>query len=621
MQHLTNYIETCPPSEVECFRAGIVGVLPPPPDLMVSEWADCYRQLSSESSAEPGQWVTSRAEYQRGMLDALCDPAIETVVVMSSAQVGKTEILLNAIGYYISQDPAPILCLQPTLDMAKTFSKDRLAPMARDTPALSSKLQDPRSRDGDNTMFHKKFPGGHITMAGANSPASLASRPIRIVLCDEVDRYPVSAGAEGDPVNLARKRATTFWNRKIILTSTPTVKGASRIEAAYDASDKRRYFVPCPHCNEFQTLKFGGKDEAYGLKWEDGAESVGYMCEVCGEIIREHDRLRMIAKGEWRITGKVGTTAGFHINELCSPWVPWRQVVIDFLDAKKSPETLQVWINTALGETYEEKGEGVSGHKLAERQESYSADDMPEGVVFITAGCDVQGDRLEMEIVGWGIGEESWSLDYVVLNGEPAHHVVWDALDAELMRRFKHPRYGDMGMSVLFVDAGYMTDRVNAYVKDRVGVYAIKGVSSQTGVATPIVPPEFLNPTKKRRSKGKQINIGTDAAKDLIYKRLQFAKPGPGYCHFPDFYPPEYFDGLTAEQKRVKYLHNRPVKYWFLPKNARNEPLDCRVYALAALRFMAKDLARRKDVLEKKRALSRKPPVKKTPRTLKTPLW
>src|SRR5579872_2418649 len=228
----------------EATRRGLK-VFTPPPDLTVSAWADAYRRLPKESSAEPGQWITARAEYQRGPMDALSDPTIETVVLKWCAQVGKTEILLNCVGFYIHQDPSPILFLQPTLEMAEAFSKDRVAPMIRDTPALTGRFGDPRSRDSGNTLLHKQFPGGHITLAGSNAPASLASRPIRIVICDEVDRYPQSAGTEGDPVNLAKKRSTTFWNRKCLLTSTPTIMGASRIDTAYEASDQRHFYVPC----------------------------------------------------------------------------------------------------------------------------------------------------------------------------------------------------------------------------------------------------------------------------------------------------------------------------------------------------------------------------------------
>ena len=228
-----------------------------PPVLTLSEWADKYRYLSPEDSAAAGRWVTESAPYQREPMDACSDALVEDVVFMWSAQTGKTQSLLNVLGYYIHQDPAPILMLQPTIEMAQTVSKDRFAPMLRDTPVLRGKVKDPRARDAGNTISHKTFAGGHVTFAGANSPASLASRPIRILLCDEVDRYPPSAGTEGDPVSLARKRTTTFWNRKRIYTSTPTLKGSSRIEALYEASDRRKFWVPCPHCADMQVLAFG----------------------------------------------------------------------------------------------------------------------------------------------------------------------------------------------------------------------------------------------------------------------------------------------------------------------------------------------------------------------------
>ena len=218
-----------------------LSVVAPPKRLSVSEWADEYRYLSAEASAEPGKWRTDRAEYQRGMMDAFSDPKIHTVVVMSSAQIGKTELLNNIVGYFVDQDPSPMLMLQPTLEMGNTWSKDRLSPMIRDTRTLTDKISDSKARDSGNTILHKTFQGGHITIAGANSPASLASRPVRVVLADEVDRYPQSAGAEGDPLSLAFKRTTTFWNRKRMVVSTPTVKGVSRIEMAYEESDKRRY--------------------------------------------------------------------------------------------------------------------------------------------------------------------------------------------------------------------------------------------------------------------------------------------------------------------------------------------------------------------------------------------
>ena len=315
----------------------------PPPRLKVSEWADKFRKLSPESSAEPGQWRTSRAEYQRGIMDAVNDPAVVEVVIMSSAQTGKTESLNNIVAYYITQDPSPMLLLQPTLEMSEAYSKDRLAPMVRDCPNLLDKIGDPRSRKTDNTLLHKTFPGGHITLAGANSPASLASRPVRIVLCDEVDRYPASAGTEGDPVNLAKKRTVTFWNRKLLLTSTPTVKGSSRIEQAFLASDQRRYFVDCPHCQHEQVLVWAG------VKWEDDPKAAWYECGNCNRPINNGQKLEMIRGGRWKATAEFKGVAGFHLNELYSPWRTFGDVAGDFLKAKDNPQQLKVWVNTSLG--------------------------------------------------------------------------------------------------------------------------------------------------------------------------------------------------------------------------------------------------------------------------------
>ena len=313
--------------------AKALAVLKPPPDLTISDWADQNRRLSSEASAEPGQWRTSRAVYQRGILDAISDPSAETVVIMSSSQIGKSESILNMVGYHIDHDPAPIMVVMPTERDAETWSKDRFSPMARDTPCLQGKIADPRSRDGNNKILHKRFPGGHLTIVGANAPSGLASRPIRLLLCDEVDRYPFSAGAEGDPVNLAKKRTVTFWNRKIVLVSTPTNKGASRIEAAFEESDQRRYWVPCPACGAEQLLTWGqvkwDKDENGGHR----PETARYHCADCDAAWKDETRWAAISKGRWIADAPFNGTAGFHLNEIYSPWVRLEALVASFKKA------------------------------------------------------------------------------------------------------------------------------------------------------------------------------------------------------------------------------------------------------------------------------------------------
>lgn len=549
--------------------------LKPPPRLTVSEWADQYRKLSAESSAEPGSWKTSRAEYQRGIMDAISDPSIETVVLMMGAQMGKSECLNNVVGYHIAQDPSPILVVQPTLDMAQTWSKDRLAPMLRDTPALQGLVKDPRSRDSGNTTLHKSFPGGHVTGCGANSPASLASRPIRIVLCDEVDRFPISAGTEGDPVTLARKRSATFWNRKIILVSTPTNKGASRIEQAFEESDKRLYYVPCHDCGHEQTLKWSQ------VQFEsDRPETAGYACESCGSIWDDAGRARAVRRGEWRATDKFAKTAGFCVSGLYSPWIPLEDAVRDFLAARKQPSTLRVWVNTYLAETWEEDGEGVDDYSLSERAEDWG-DIVPADGLILTAGVDVQDDRLEAEIVAWGKDEESWSIAYKTIHGDPSGPVVWRDLDEFLYGVYEHEYGEEMVVRATCIDSGgHHTQAVYKYVSTREAkrIFAIKGVGGEG-------KPMIGKPSKNNIGKIKLFPVGVDTVKSELFSRFKITEPGPGYCHFPEGRDPEYYKQLTAEKVKIKY-HKGFARREFVKIRTRNEALDVRVYAKAALALL-----------------------------------
>jgi len=544
----------------------------PPPELTVSQWADEYRRLSPEASAEAGIWNTSRAEYQRGIMDAISDPKVENIVIMSCAQVGKTEMLLNLIGYHIHQDPSPMLVVQPTLDMAQTFSKDRLAPMVRDTPALKDKIADPRSRDSGNTTLKKNFIGGHITMCGANSPSSLASRPIRVVLCDEVDRFPPSAGSEGDPIDLARRRAATFWNRKFVMVSTPTNKGTSRIEAAFDNSDKREYYVPCADCGEQQVMRWSN------VQWEkDAPETACYVCEHCGSIWDDADRYRAIRRGEWRATAPFVGTVGFRLSGLYSPWTPLESAVRDFLIAKKLPETLRVWVNTYLGEPWEDEGERVDDYDIASHREDYG-DKLPKEIVFITAGVDVQDDRLEMEVLGWGRDEESWSIEYRTIYGDPSSAQPWADLDGFLSMTYETEDGRELNIKSTAIDSGgHHTQSVYKFCKPRIGrrIFAIKGVG---GEGKPMVG----KPSTNNNIKCKLFPIGVDTIKEVVYSRLKIKDEGAGYCHFPDSYPDDYFRQLTAEKVVKKYHKGFHRREW-IKVRPRNEALDCRVYAIAAL--------------------------------------
>lgn len=567
----------------------------PPPNLTVSGWADNYRRLSSEASAEPGRWRTDRAPYQRDILDAINDPSVEQVVVMSSAQVGKTELLLNIIGYYVDYDPSPILLLNPTLEMAQTFSKDRLAPMCRDTPAITNKVADSKSRSSGNTMLHKSFPGGHITMAGANSPASLASRPIRILLADEIDRYPVSAGAEGDPVNLAKKRTTTFWNRKIVLVSTPTIKGSSRIEAAYEDSTQEVFCLPCPSCGEHQQIKRAHIQHKKDDK--DVLIDVAASCQECGVIHTETEWKEQ--RGKWIAQAKHYKCRGFHLNEYISPWRKWIDIERDFLEAKRSPATLKTFVNTSLGETWEEdEGQKLEPDTLYQRREHYEAE-IPVEDCILTAAVDTQDDRFEIDVVAWVAGEESYRISYKRLFGDLSRSEIWDSLARELKRQFVTPSGVLIDIKICLIDSGgHFTDEVYKFCKkhDVRRFIPIKGYS-QSGKPIATWP-------RKRNDKGVYLTlIGTDTAKEIVSSRLQVFEPGEGYCHWPvsEEFDETYFQHLTNERRVNKIVKGRRVIVWDAG-GRRNEPFDTAVYNLAAIRILQQHFSIDLNQLETQRA-------------------
>ena len=559
----------------------------PPPKLSVADWADAERRLDSQSSSEPGRWYTSRAEYQRGIMNACSDPTIKEVVVMAGAQLGKTEALLNIIGYHIDNDPSPILVLQPTLEMAQAFSKDRIAAgLLRSTPCLQDKVKDPRARDSGNTTLHKVFPGGAITIVGANSPAGLASRPIRIVLCDEVDRYPTSAGSEGDPIQLARKRSATFWNRKVIMVSTPTNKNSSRIEEAFEASDKRFFNVPCKHCHEPQVLKWAN------VRWDDGnPDSAHYVCEHCAVMWTESDRIWAIRNGEWVVTQPESSVAGFAINGMYSPWTSLSDAVREFLSVKKNPEQLRVFTNTYLGETWEDEGETVDDYELSERREQMP--NVSDDVILMTAGVDVQDNRLEVSIIGWGRDDETYVIAHETLYGDPSTPQLWTNLDSVLNTQFETESGRQIAIRASCVDSGgHFTNSVYAYCKKNAPrrIFAIKGVG---GEGKPISG----RPSKNNIGKCLLFPVGVDTAKDLLFARMRIKEAGPGYMHFADALNDEYFRQLTAE-KIVTRFHRGFKKRVFEKIRPRNEALDCMVYALAAYGILGVNVNALADKLE-----------------------
>lgn len=510
-------------------------------------------------------------------MDALADESVREVVFMKSAQVGWTEILNNVIGFHVDQDPSPVLLMQPTLEMAEAWSKDRLAPMLRDTPVLRDRIADPKARDSGNTLLHKRFPGGHLTIVGANSPSGLASRPIRVLLCDEVDRFPASAGSEGDPIDLARKRTTTFWNRKIMMGSTPTVKGASRIEAAFEQSDQRYYFVPCPHCEEFQRLLWAQ------VRWDDGKpETARYVCSSCGTMLDDRDKIAMLRRGEWRGTKPFDGVAGFHISELYSPWVTWPQMAASFARAKMLPETLKTWINTALGETWEEDGSTIEPGSLLARRESYGPDQIPSGVLMLTIGGDVQKDRVELQLQGWGEGEESWVIEQAVFRGDPDKPDLWKDVDEYLLRKYVTEDGRTLTCEAAAIDSGGLsTQSVYEFVKSRFRrrVWAIKGMAGTGKLAWP------KKASRTAKSRAMVFILGVDTIKSLLYGRIaKVQEPGPGYIHLPASADEGFCTQLTSEKAITKFVRGRPSVVWEpRTKGIAQEAQDCWVYGYAAM--------------------------------------
>lgn len=562
-----------------------LATLQPPPILDLRQWADRFRWLSQESSAEPGRWVSARAAYQPDMLASVTDPETEQTVCMTSSQVGKTEVVLNAIGYYTHWDPSPILVVQPTVEMAEAFSKERLAPAIRDSPELAAIFPDPKSRTDGNTISYKKVPGGFVAMVGANAPAGLAMRPVRIAIGDEVDRWPASAGTEGDPANLLWKRTRTFWNRVGLWTSTPTVKGSSRIAGMYEQSTKERFYVPCNACGHAQHLVWAG------VKWTDEDPSTArYQCDACDQLWTEPEKMRAVDAGEWiaEHPERGRRVRGFHLNELYSPWSSMADMVQQFLIAKANPETLQTFVNTALAELWEGEGETVdSEHLWNTHRRPYDA--IPDECDILTGAVDVQGNRIEGELVAWNSGTRaSWSLLYFVIDGDPrlpagAAGNVWDKLETILYDEYKRDGGGAMRVRSVFVDAGFLFDEVTAWTKRRAarGIYASRGEAGQG-------KPWLIRKSRNNKARAQVHWLGVDSLKGALYRYLAIDnEAAPGYCTFPNEYEIQYFEQLTAEKVVTQYRYGFPVLVWQLPGGRRNEALDIRAYNMAALERVA----------------------------------
>jgi len=508
---------------------------------------------------------------------------------MKGAQIGGTEAGNNWIGYVIHHAPGPMLAVQPTVEMAKRWSKQRIASLIDGTPVLRDRVKEARSRDSGNTVQSKEFTGGILVMTGANSAVGLRSMPVRYLFLDEVDAYDFDVDGEGDPVSLATQRTITFGNRKIFLVSTPTIQGLSRIELEYEQSDKRRWWVPCPECGEYHVL------EEKQLRWEkDRPETAIYHCAACNASVPSHKKAWMNSRGEWRADSPgVGKAAGFHLSGLNSPWLTWQQIAERKI-AAKDDAAMKVYVNTVEARTWTESGEAPEWQRLYDRREDYRIATVPMGGLFLTAGVDVQKDRIEVEIVAWGRERESWSVDYRVLAGDPVKPDIWLELDRLLAGSFTHTCGVELPILKLAIDTGYVTQEVYDWVRrqapDR--VIAIKGVD-RLGAAIGTPSHMYLMQSGKRKRRGLLVwPVGVSFCKSELYGSLRKDKPTDellaagegfpaGYCHFPK-YGEEYFKQLTAERLvTVKDKRGFPHREWRKLRE-RNEALDCRVYARAA---------------------------------------
>ena len=579
--------------------------LRPAPVESIADWADKYRQIAK--GPEKGAWRTARTPYLREPMECMSEGSgIEKVVMQFATQLGKTEVLYNTILQRIHRSPMDMMIVQPTLGDSKDHSRERFMPTVRRMPEIAQRLSKPSSRDESATWQTKSLAGGAtLFFAGANAARSLASKPLGLVCCDEIDGYPLDVDGEGDPLTLIGERMSNYSDRKLLLCSTPTIRDFSRIESEYLASDRRRYFVACPHCGGFQHLEWGSASE-WGIKWLRDAtgaarpETAVYLCRHCGAAIEERCKTDMLADGQWRAEmpgAQMGQVAGFHLNKLYSPtgWRSWRWMVAKWLEAKEAAQAgdttkLKSFVNTSLAETWEDQGDRADQHALRRRATDIPLRQVHWGLFVCTSGVDVQGDRLEAYVWAWGRGMERQLVDRAIFYGDPAlpeseAGSPWAALTEYRRTPILHASGRPVPVLATMIDTGgHHTQAVYAYARahQHAGVHAVKGMS-QAGKSVIGKPTDQdLDWRGQKQRRGVKLwPIGTDTAKAEIYGRLRIGEPGPGYVHLSKHLPADVFEQLTAERMVTRYVKGHARLEWVKPAGRRNEALDCAVYALA----------------------------------------
>jgi len=575
----------------------LVDSITPDPDYTVTQWADEYRMLPKVSSNESGKYRSARTPYLCEIMDGLSVTSpVEEICVMKAARLGFTEAGNNLFFYVVDVAQGPMLMMLPTDKLAEAHSKQIIAPSILDTERIRNKIIDSRVRDSGNTISAKEFPGGILYLSGANSAAAFRNKTIRFLFLDEVDGYPADVGkkdrGEGDPVGLAKKRTTTYSNRKkIYIVSTPTIKDLSRIENEFNESDQRYYFVPCPHCGEKQRLEWGGPGTNRGIKFArnkyGAVKNIWYECKFCHEKIRERHKTQMLADGEWIPTYPERSKRGYQISGLYSPlgWAPWKEIATEFLEAKGNREKLKVWNNTSMGLPFEEKGTQPAWAIIKARAEPYEVLTVPGDGLLLTSGVDTQDNRLVVSVYAWGKGEESWLVYHGELYGDPAQGAVWEQLDLILDRSYLHRDGADLRIQTMAIDTGgHRTQSVYNYCRKRMPrVIAIRGAPKPGRPVISNAPSlQDVDFAGEKIENGVHLwTVGSDTAKAMIYGRLNLEAPGPGYVHFPIGIGEEFFMQLTAEKIVTEFRKGFPHAVWVKTRE-RNDALDTAVYAYAA---------------------------------------
>lgn len=620
-------LKTSKSSLSNLFYAGLFKSLKPRPKLTGSQWSDTYRVVAPGTSPEPGPWRTIRVPYMREPLDMATSHSVEKVVIMAASQVAKSELLINVLGYYIDQEPSSIMMVQPTVENAEAFSKERIDPTLQASPALKSKMSAPvkdergRSRKSGSTIRMKNFIGGYLAMVGSNSPSGLASRPIRVLLCDEIDRF--GSTQEGDPLKLAVQRTQNFTNRKIVFVSTPTTEQRADGPTIYEEfmkSDQRGFFVKCPHCGKrfemvWDTVHWQCDEQGYLDE-----DSIRMECPECHYKVRGNGKPDpyLLESGEWVAKNPESRIVGYHLTSLCSPWVELRDLVEEWVSAnrKKDKKGLQEFINLKLGEPWhEDEAELNSWEKLASRREYYPEAGLPKEILMLTCGVDVQQNRLEATVFGWGKDFESWGVCHRIMYGDTKQNEVWSLLDLLLTEQFHIEDGRDLTVACTLVDSGdgSMTDTVYQYTKarEKARVFSSKGSS----VAN---KPLVGSPTQNNRFRAMLFVLGVDAGKRLLTNRLKVQDIGPAYVHFPmardSGFVEEYFKQLTSEVFERKFEKGRMTERWKKVRE-RNEALDCAVYATAAIELIRPMFNQMAIVVSQVNAFAAKTPKTKTKRT------